>query len=160
MSGSAENHYQEFLDRHSSALVGGDYASVAADMVSPNQMKTLDGEMVFQTPAQMAEAARDFHAYMLRMRSDDSFRLCKSAAYTDAARSLIKGTHETYMLQGAQYVVQPYRNEMILKFTDDRWKGAGVWAQLDNIRVPIISPGQLRERALAVRDGLKGHSDD
>lgn len=149
MTQSAADIYQAFLDRSSNAFFDWDFEGLAAMMVYPHVMETLDGNMRFDGPEKMVEAGRDFRDYLERMHTHDYFRLCSSAAFVTGRDDQIRGRHETYALRGGVYVVEPFRNEMCLELDDGVWKGAGIRAQVSNVNVPILSPKQLRARAEA-----------
>lgn len=119
-------------------------------------METLDGMMVFNTPEDMISATQEFLAYIRRMRASDFFRICREAAFMDGSETRVKGQHESYMLQGGTYAVAPYTNEMILELQDGQWLSSFFRSFTDNASVPILSPKQLRERALAKEQETKG----
>lgn len=145
----AADLYQTFLDSSSKIFWARDFEGLAAMMVYPHTMETLDGDLRFDTTDQMIEAGHEFRGYLDRMQAQDYVRLCKSAHFVPGREDQIIGVHESYVMRGGTYVVDPYRNEMCLEWHDGSWKGAGIRAQVSNVDVPILSPKQLRDRTIS-----------
>lgn len=155
-STSAQEEYQTFLDTSAALMMRGDYKELATYFHYPNRIETLDGMMDFHKAEDTIVAIKEFEAYIRRSGGSDFLRVCREARFTDEDRTTMTGQHETYILKGATYVVQPYLNEMTLIWKDGRWQGKTFRALAVNATVPILSPRQLRARVLAREQALEG----
>ena len=116
----------------------------------PHYMRTLDGEVLFETAEKQEEGARDFRRYLSSMGAQDYMRLCAKAHFVAGKEDEIRGLHTTYILRGGTYVIAPYSNTMTLILREGQWLGAGTSAACTNHHCTILSPAQLRERRLAL----------
>ena len=142
--------YQGWLDRIADALWSSDFSAVAAAMEYPHYMRTLDGEIWFDTQEKQVEAARDFRQYLTAMGAQAYMRLCAKASFVAGREDEILGMHTTYVLRGGTYVIPPYSNTMTLILRGDQWLGAGTSAACTNHHCTILSPAQLREQRIAM----------
>jgi len=134
--------YQAWIDDISQALWDRAFDRVGAAMIYPHTMRTRDAEVRFDSPRQMAEAAQEFRGFLSRHGAHAYHRIC-TGAEADAGGIRITGRHMTYILRSGVFVVPPFENRMTLVRDGSGWKGAGIWADIENSSVTILSPTQL-----------------
>ena len=153
---AAQDEYQTFLDMTATLMMQGAFAELVTFFHHPNRIETLDGVMEFLKPEDTIVAIQEFETYIRSSGGRDFLRVCREARFGNEDRTILIGQHETYILRGSTYVVEPYLNEMTLGWQDGAWRGQHYRALTQNATVPILSPKQLRARALAKEQELKG----
>jgi len=152
--------YQDYLDRTSVLLMQNDHDAIAKTFAYPNHMETLDGIMTLNTTAEAVQTTQAFRSYLQRMGASDFFRICRGAVFSGEGDSVITGTHESYILRGATYMVEPYTNEVTFVLQDGQWLEQKIRTLAENVTVPILNPEQLRERALAKLQEIEGKTSN
>ncbi|SLN42368.1 hypothetical protein [Pseudooctadecabacter jejudonensis] len=148
MSDTAKGIFQAFLDRSGKLMMSGLYAELSTMMSYPLTVETADGSLNNTSPDDFITSAKAFYDYMQRMGAKDFLRIAKSAEFVEGNTELIDGIHETFILKGGTYVVEPYRNALRLRFVEGEWRGAAFRSSVNNVTVPLLNPAQLRQRAL------------
>jgi len=143
MTDIATEIYQAFLDEGSRQIMAGEFEALAASMHYPQTMETSDSVLAFDGPEGMIEAVISFRDFLRNHGTTDYHRICDVAAF-DTDGTTISGEHTTYIIKGGSFVVEPYRNRMILRLDGDTWRGAGISAAVLNRTCTILSPAQLR----------------
>lgn len=141
MSGAPLEIYQAWLDRIDRCFWQGRDEEVAAAMHYPHSMATQDAVVHFDRPEKMIEAARHFREALRSAGAQNYARLCVEAAFATPDR--IEGRHQTFILSGGRYVVEPFMNSMTLVRRDGAWFGAGVTYDVRNTELPVLSARQL-----------------
>lgn len=152
MSDQAMTIFQEFLDRSGALMMSGAYTELSTMMSYPLHVETTDGSLINASPDDFITSAKAFSDYMGRMGARDFLRIAKSADYVKGYDDLIDGVHETFILKGGNYVVEPYRNALRLRLVEGEWRGSKFRSSVSNVTVPLLNPVQLRERAMRVRE--------
>lgn len=137
--------YQEHLDRVTQALWTGDDDAMANLLSLPNCMRTEDGEILLETPEAIIKAARDFRRFLDRSGAREYHRIAREARFHPTDANRIDGTHDTYILRGGQYVMEPYLNHQVLVREAGVWRGSEIRAEVRNAHCTILSPDQLRQ---------------
>lgn len=143
---AADGIYQRWLDKVSQRLWDHDFNGVAAAMAYPHWMASSDARMLFDVPAKLAQAARDFRAQLCQIGAQAYHRICEAAHFVGEGQDRIEGRHTTYVIRGGQFALDPFSNQMTLIRQGSVWLGAGISAAVRLADCPIISPRQLQER--------------
>jgi len=154
MTDTAFKIYQSFLDRSGRLMMDRKHAELSTMMAYPLTIETTDGSLTHPSPDDYIEAAHAFGDYMDRMQTQDFLRVAMSAEFVDGRAEFVDGVHETFMLSGGSYVVEPFRDALRLKFFDGQWRGWIYKSSVSNVQVPLLNPAQLRTRALAKLEQL------
>lgn len=155
--------YQDHLDAVSRALWSGDEDRLVDLLSLPNRMITSDAELLLDSADAVIKAARDFRAFLRKSGAQDYHRIAREARFHPEYENRIDGSHETYILRGGQYVLEPYLNRQVLVREDGVWRGIEIRAEVRNSDCPILSPDQLRDRAMKSRTAPRQtttHSND
>lgn len=150
MSDEAKTIFQNFLDRSGKLMMSGAYAELSTMMSYPLHVETTDGSLTNPSPDDFITSAKAFSGYMDRMGAKDLLRIAKHAQFADGRDDLIDGVHETFILKGGNYVVEPYRNALRLRLVEGEWRGSVFRSSVSNVTVPLLNPVQLRDRALRI----------
>lgn len=149
MADGAQDIYQAHLDLVSNALMSCDFDKALAAMALPMVIETIDIKINHDTPSSLTTALVDFRNYFEGMDAGNYFRLCQDAQFLDADKTMIEGKHQTYVLRGGNYLIEPFVTAMTLKKIDGRWLATRTRSLITNLAHSILSETQLREHALA-----------
>lgn len=147
--------YQDHLDRVSRAVWSLDTDTLLETLALPNRMLTQDAEVLLDTPEALIEAIRDFKDFLLRAGANEYHRIARLAHFHPQHDNRIDGSHDTYILRGGQFVLEPYRCDQVLVRENGGWRGIEIRAEVHNSTCTVLSPTHLRrqrERNLADLD--------
>ncbi|MDU8909914.1 hypothetical protein [Aestuariicoccus sp. MJ-SS9] len=144
---SAQDIYQDHLDRLSRALWVRDFAAVADMLGLPNVMATKDARLRFDDNADLLTTLTHFRDSLQTMGATGYHRICQRAAYLAGDDTRIEGRHTTYVLRGGHYAVPPWQSDMTLELRDGVWKGMTITSDVRNSDCTVLSPANLRDRA-------------
>lgn len=147
MTQTAKEIYQDNLDAVSRALWDRDLDFMLVHIALPNMMITLDSTVVIRTRAEMEEAMLHFRNHLANIGVGAYHRIANSAGFLPGRRDTIVGLHDTYIMRGGAFVVEPIPNQMTLLKIDGLWKGARIEAMTRNSDCPFVSPDMaVRQR--------------
>lgn len=131
-------HYQETLDVLSNAIMTEDEATLLARIKLPHLRRTLNTEVVVETPEDLIEGLMIFGQAIKGLGATNLVRLATEAAFL--SDSYITGYHVTHTLRDAVPVVDSYASRMVLIEEGGVWKMLEVDSMLDNPHWPIYIP--------------------
>lgn len=143
--------YQDHLDRLTRAVWEGDDNTLVNLLALPNRMITADAEILLQGADDVIKAARDFRRFLHRSGAQEYHRIARKAEWHPIHENRIDGSHDTYILRGGTYVLEPYLNHQVLVREGGIWRGIEIRAEVQNSTCTILSPEQLREQSLSRR---------
>lgn len=146
--GEALAIYQDHLDDVSRALWSGDDDKLLNLLSLPNRMITSDAELLLDSAEAVIKAARDFRAFLRKSGAQEYHRIAREARFHPEYENRIDGSHDTYILRGGQYVLEPYLNRQVLVCEDGIWRGIEIRAEVRNSDCTILSLEQLRNHAM------------
>ncbi|MDA7427557.1 hypothetical protein PGB28_03730 [Primorskyibacter aestuariivivens] len=146
--------YQDHLDRVSQAVWTADEDALANLLAVPNRMITTDAEILLETVQDVIKAAQDFRAFLIRSGAQEFHRIAREARWHPQHDNRIDGSHDTYVLRGGSFALAPYVNHQVLVREGGVWRGIEIRAEVRNSDCTILSPEQLRARAVQARAGL------
>lgn len=147
--------YQEHLDTVTEALWKGDFEKAADFILLPGRVDFLDQKVDFLTRASVVTHFSELRRVLTERGATDYVRVCRGAEFANPERTKIWGQHESFMLQGTTYVMEPYQNRMDLALIDGRWQASGLTCQISNAETRLMTPALLN----AARDDARGNAD-
>lgn len=143
----ARDIYQAHLDRVSRALWDLDFDVLMQALAVPNQMYTADTGLVYETEADLKEAILAYRAFLARAGAQDYHRIVRWARFHPQYDGRIDGEHDTYVLRGGQYALEPFVSSQVLILQNDAWRGIECRSQVRNAICTVLSPAVLRKAA-------------
>jgi len=141
----AREIYQEHLDRVSRALWDLDFDVLMDSLAVPNSMYTADTGLVYETKADLKAALVEYRAFLTRAGAQDYHRIVRWARFHPHHDGRIDGEHDTYVLRGGQYALDPFRSAQVLVLQNDVWRGIECRSQVRNATCTVLSPAVLRK---------------
>lgn len=138
MSESATDIYQAHLDAVSEALWAREFDTLLEHIHFPSFIETDDEMLRIDTPDAYLPSLGSFRRKLETLGATAYHRLCREAVFANDDPNRIEGVHETFALNGATPVMQPYLNHMTLIRIDGRWRGAGIRSATSNTIWQII----------------------
>lgn len=143
----ARDIYQEHLDRVSRALWDLDFEVLLQALAVPNQMYTADTGLVCDTEADLKDAIVEYRSFLARAGAQDYHRIVRWARFHPHHDGRIDGEHDTYVLRGGQYALEPFVSSQVLILQNDVWRGIECRSQVRNATCTVLSPTLLRKAA-------------
>lgn len=139
--------YQSNLDAVTRAYLDADWDCILIHLGIPARLKLADTSVAVETGEDLVILLREQRDSLLRMGMTDYHRLCTEARFTNAARTSIVGNHQTHILRGATYLMQPYTVSMPLEWREETgWQAFGLTAAtLRNRDYSLITPRALAD---------------
>ena len=111
--------YQDHLDAVSEAIWNRDFDAVLGLMHYPHHRSIGPRVVVIDDPAVLAGQAAAFRDSLEGLRATGYVRVCREADFDGPDR--IVGRHETFIVRGGTYQVDPYRAKLTLIRRDGLW---------------------------------------
>lgn len=130
--------YQDALDVLSNAIIREDTATLLARVKLPHLWRTLNHEVVVETPEDLIDGMVTFGRAIKGLGATNLVRLATDAAFL--GDRYIAGHHVTHTLKDAVPVIDSYANRMVLIQEDGVWKLLEIESMLENPHWPIYIP--------------------
>lgn len=130
--------YQNTLDILSDAIMAGDTQTLLARVKLPHLWRTLNHEVVVETPEDLIEGMLTFGQALKGLGATNLVRLATEASFL--SDNYIAGYHVTHTLKDAVPVVDSYANRMVFIQDGGVWKMLEVESMLDSPHWPIYIP--------------------
>ncbi len=136
----AKDLYQRHLDAVTRAFWQKDWDGLVRHLGVPALIRTLDAEVFVRDEGAMRRSLLDQRTNLDRLGAQDYQRLCVNARFQPGNADMIHGEHETFILRGGSFVLEPYRSEMTLHCEDGIWRAYGFTARMRNVDYTVVSP--------------------
>ena len=110
----------DLLEKTGAAIMEGDFKEFSKYFHLPQHLETFDGRSLLRTKMDLRTVFDAVRTYYQVKGVTRIVRRCISAAYKDAMT--VTSTHETRLLNGAQFVQKPFPTLSTIAFIDDVWK--------------------------------------
>jgi hypothetical protein len=137
MSADAVTIYQTWLDEYSDQFWSRNWAAVAESWIYPHRVLVPGMIQDVSTPDELIDNSEMAHTALRQLGATALHRVCTLAEFHRYDRTLIKGAHRVYALNGGSYAHPPYETQITLRRRDGRWLGAHISSE---VRMGALGP--------------------
>ncbi|MDJ0827236.1 MAG: hypothetical protein QNJ16_17230 [Rhodobacter sp.] len=135
---------QDYLDRMSDAVMGGDYAVYAAGVALPFTLVTAEDEITVETDAALRQGFDAYHEMLTMQNATDMIRIAKRAE--PRGDGLVAGRYQTNILANGQRIFDAFDSDIVLRAAPSGWRAVWISNDMRNARWPIHLPFLSRPR--------------
>lgn len=129
---------QSYLDESDANLLRADWPGYSAGVALPFTMITEASVMTVSSEAELRAGFDAYQNMIHTQRLTDVVRLAETAAAL--GERLISGRYITHMMAGSHRIMPPFRSNLTLRLTGNRWQAICVTNSLANMQWPIHLP--------------------
>ncbi|MGY3437452.1 MULTISPECIES: hypothetical protein [unclassified Marinovum] len=122
-----------------------DYDVLLDSLAVPNRMYTTDASLLIETEADLRDVVKDFRAFLSQSGAQDYHRIARRADFDPHTDDRIQGEHDTYVLRGGLFALEPFASSQIIERMNETWRGVECRSHVRNTDCTVFSLAQLQK---------------
>lgn len=141
----AKRLYQAHIDTVTRLFWLRDWDGLVRHLGYPALIQSADAELFIRDEGTLRRTLREQRDSLDRIGARDYHRICVQARFDPGSDRTIHGQHETFILRGGSFVLDPYRCEMTLHEENGLWRAYGFTARMRNRDYTVVLPEARRD---------------